>query len=133
METFEVRRDLKISREEALKRVKDIEGIPKYWKGTKELIIKRKDLDKVYAKVKFAFPGSSYYDAIITILDNGLRIEYPKSTFFNGVQENIVTEKELVTKWSINLSLLGLPMKGWILKHFKDGATHALMRINGEL
>ncbi len=133
VERFEVRRELKIPYEEALRRVKNVEEIPKYWHGTRDLKIIKRDGGTYYVKVKLAFPGSSYYDAIITLLDNGIKIDYLSTTFFKGVQQNFVTEKELVSVWELELTTLGSLMKGWIINHFKEGTLHALMRINGEM
>ncbi len=111
-----------------MSRLKDIQSIPKYWKGTREIHITSDDGEIAYADIRFAFPASGKVK--ITRLDNGIRIDYLKGPF-KGFQETVIQGDKLISVWDVNFNWMFKLMENRNVEHFMEGTRHALMRLQG--
>ncbi|BFH73838.1 hypothetical protein SJAV_17820 [Sulfurisphaera javensis] len=112
--------------------IKDPYKIPNYWKGTRELNIKEIGRNIYEGDIKFAFPSSG--KVRIMVDDNSKRviINYLSGPI-RGIHEITIENKQLCSKWSVELSLLLKPMEKRTEEHFKSGTIHAIERIISEI
>lgn len=72
MASFQVEEELKCDKDSVVKKLKDIQAMPQYWKGTREINVLSDDGKIAEAKIRFAFPASG--KVRITRLENGIRL-----------------------------------------------------------
>ncbi|MUM64964.1 SRPBCC family protein [Acidianus infernus] len=131
MITFSVGRKFDVSPQAVWSIVKDVNSIPKYWKGTRELHVD-KIAEGVYeGTVRFAFPSKGRIRLIIDDENRKLTFNYLSGPIkgYNIVE---VKENEIISTWRVKMSLLLTLAESWNAKHFKQGTEHALERIISE-
>ncbi|EZQ04948.1 MULTISPECIES: hypothetical protein [Acidianus] len=128
MVVFTVREKLVTNREDVLNRLMDVNSLPLYWKGTKSIQVIDKDNNKVDVKIRFAFPSTAL--ATITIIGDGIRIDYKKGPF-TGYQITRVKEGYIESMWDIQFTGFFKFLARKSVEHFKKGTQHALQRLQG--
>jgi hypothetical protein len=108
--------------------VKDVNLIPKYWKGIRELEIKKVNENIYEGYAKFAFPSTA--KVRITIYESERKIIME---FLEGVIQgyNIirVNENLIESYWKVNLKPILRIFEAWNKKHFYEGTKNAIERI----
>ncbi|MUN29937.1 SRPBCC family protein [Sulfuracidifex metallicus] len=128
MASFQVEEELKCDKDSVVKKLKDIQAMPQYWKGTREINVLSDDGKIAEAKIRFAFPASG--KVRITRLENGIRIDYLEGPF-KGYQETVVKDGKIVSKWDVKFNWMFRAMEKRNIEHFKEGTKHALLRLQG--
>ncbi|WP_373469045.1 SRPBCC family protein [Acidianus infernus] len=131
MITFSVSKKFDVPPQVVWSIVKDVNSIPKYWKGTRELHVD-KIAEGVYeGTVRFAFPSKGRIRLIIDDENRKLTFNYLSGPIkgYNIVE---VKENEIISTWRVKMSLLLTLAESWNAKHFKQGTEHALERIISE-
>jgi hypothetical protein len=109
-------------------RVSDLDSIPVYWHGTKEIRIS-KEGEKVRAEVVFAFGGRGTAEVTVDPTKRTLTIMYLDGPF-DGTQRVSVGEKTITAEWDVSFRgafrLLG-PANA---SHFQSGTRNALKRLS---
>lgn len=131
MITFSVSRKFNIPSQVVWEIVKDVNSIPKYWKGTRELNVREISKGVYEGEIRFAFPSRG--KVRITVEE-----EYKRLTFFylsgpiKGTNVVEVKDNEITSTWNVKMSLLLKFAESWNSNHFKQGTEHALERIISE-
>ncbi|MFP3218569.1 SRPBCC family protein [Acidianus sp.] len=131
MITFSVSKKFDVSPQAVWNIVKDVNSIPKYWKGTRELHV-NKVAEGIYEGiVRFAFPSKGRIRLIVDDENRKLTFNYLSGPIkgYNIVE---VKENEIISSWRVKMSLLLALAESWNAKHFKQGTEHALDRIISE-
>ncbi|MQL54219.1 SRPBCC family protein [Acidianus ambivalens] len=131
MITFSVSKKFDVSPQAVWNIVKDVNSIPKYWKGTRELHV-NKVAEGIYeGVVRFAFPSKGRIRLIVDDENRKLTFNYLSGPIkgYNIVE---VKENEIISSWRVKMSLLLALAESWNAKHFKQGTEHALDRIISE-
>ncbi|MDT7902190.1 MAG: SRPBCC family protein [Acidianus sp.] len=131
MITFSVSKKFDVSPQAVWNIVKDVNSIPKYWKGTRELHV-NKVAEGIYeGVVRFAFPSKGRIRLIVDDENKKLTFNYLSGPIkgYNIVE---VKENEIISSWRVKMSLLLALAESWNAKHFKQGTEHALDRIISE-
>ncbi|WP_069808028.1 hypothetical protein [Vulcanisaeta thermophila] len=121
--------------ETAWGRLSDVESIPKYWHGHREVTVIERRGNSYYVRIRYAFPAPRNLNighAWINV-DNKTKT----LTFNNvdgpvrGVIKAYVDEagKALVCEYDVDITWWQIPMKWWVRKHFMQGVRDALDRI----
>jgi len=128
---FEVSKSFSLSPSLVWEVVREVKDYPKYWHGTRELNV-REIKDGVFEGVaRLAFPAK--VNVRITVDDGGrkLTVEYLKGVI-RGFHTVEVLEREIKSRWNVDLSLWLKPFEGRVKGHFMAGANNALERILSE-
>lgn len=131
MITFSVSKKFEVPPQVVWKIVRDVNSIPKYWRGTRELHV-NKVAEGVYEGIiRFAFPSKGKIRLIVDDESRRLTFNYLSGPIkgYNVVE---VKEGEITSSWSVKMSLLFAFAERWSAKHFKQGTEHALERIISE-
>jgi len=131
---FQVTRRINAPDEELWRIISDVEGIPKYWHGTKKLRVTGKAENIIYADVQFAFPGpfnKGKVRIMINEADKEVIMEYLSGPF-TGAHRIKVSKGEVISDWDIEFKPLFKLIESWNENHFKQGTEHALERIEQE-
>ena len=115
---------------EIWKRVSAIGEIPKYWHGTRSLLVVGEDRGIAHVKVKFAFGGSGEADISIDESRRTMIVDY-KSGAFTGKQTVTVGEGRVAAAWDVRFRGIYHLASRWNEGHFKSGTVHALERLVG--
>jgi hypothetical protein len=111
--------------------VKDVDDIPGYWRGHREVRARRLEDGSWDLAIRFAFPGPNNRGRARATLDEASRtltLSYVEGPV-KGVVKVYVTEGEIVTEWDVSLAWYLRPLEAWVKRHFMSGAQHALDRI----
>jgi len=115
---------------EVWKRVSAIKEIPKYWHGTRSLLVVGEDNGVVRVKVRFACGGSGEADISIDEIGRTMTIDY-RSGAFTGKQTVTVGEGSVVASWDVRFRGVYRVASKWNEGHFRSGTVHALERLVG--
>lgn len=131
--SFTVERNIgNVSVDELWRRLSDVQSIPKYWHGHREVNVLERDGNSYHVTIKYAFPsifGGNMGKSIITV-DDGM-----KAIKFNNTDGPVlgaitvrIDEKDqrLICEYNVSVSS---PMGGWVRKHFMSGVEHAFDRL----
>ncbi|MCY0882488.1 MAG: SRPBCC family protein [Acidianus infernus] len=131
MITFSVSKKFDVPTQVVWSIVKDVNSIPKYWKGTRELHVDKIEEGVYEGTVRFAFPSKGRIRLIIDDENRKLTFNYLSGPIkgYNIVE---VKENEIISTWRVKMSLLLTLAESWNAKHFKKGTEHALERIISE-
>ena len=113
----------------------DVEAIPRYWRGHREVRVLNRVGNTYMVKIRFAFPGpgnSGIARIEVREEERTVLINYLEGPI-RGYVRNHVSNNALVSQWDIEVKPLFLIMKPWIRRHFINGTTNALTRIINEL
>ncbi|GGP20690.1 hypothetical protein GCM10007981_09790 [Thermocladium modestius] len=135
MMKFQVSKKIDAPDEDIWRIVRDVNGIPKYWHGTRNLTIIGKEGDGIRARVQFAFPGPFNKGEVIINMNEQERevlMNYVKGPF-TGVHKISVRGGEVISYWDVKYKFPFSLIESWNENHFKQGTVHALERIEREL
>ena len=124
---FVERREFLGDPDELWKRVSNIEMIPTYWHGTRELIIKRSE-GKVTAAVVFAFGGRGRAEITTDDAAKTLTLDYVEGPF-KGKQTVAVKEQVIEADWDVTFRGAYRVLGPWNASHFRSGTRNALARL----
>ncbi|AWS00223.1 hypothetical protein [Metallosphaera hakonensis] len=116
-------------REEIWEIVKDINSMPKYWKGIRELNVNQVSHNVFEGSVRFAFPSTSRVR--IQVLDYAVLVSFLNG-ILSGENRIEVGQGELRSTWNVEMPFYMRPFEGRNKEHFMEGAEHALERIIAE-
>ncbi len=120
----------------AWKVVSDVQSMPKYWKGHREVKILNSDANRFRISITFAFPGpGNTGEAEVVVLETERRIviNYVKGPVKGNVTIGVRYEDSKVeTSWDVQVPLYLAPVEPWLKDHFIKGASDALSRIAEE-
>ncbi len=132
---FQVSKKIDAPDEDIWRIVRDVDNIPKYWHGTRNLTIIGRDGGGIRARVQFAFPGPfNRGEVVINVNDEDREVSmnYVKGPF-TGVHRVSVHGGEVISYWDVKYKFPFSLMEAWNENHFKQGTAHALERIELEL
>lgn len=108
-------------------RVSDLDAIPTYWHGTREISVTREG-GKTRAEVVFAFGGKGSAEVTVDDRSRTLTLDYVRGPF-QGKQAVTVKESAVEAEWDVEFrgayKLIG-PMN---VSHFRSGTRNALKRL----
>ena len=113
----------------------DVEAMPRYWRGHREVRVLSRDGNTYMVKIRFAFPGpgnSGIARIEVHEEERTVLINYLKGPI-RGYVRNYVGDNALISQWDVKITPPFLIMKPWIRRHFMNGAKNALARITGEV
>ncbi|BBL47495.1 SRPBCC family protein [Metallosphaera sedula] len=106
--------------------VKDVNSMPNYWKGIRELHINKVSENVFEGEVRFAFPSTSRVR--IEVLDRAVVLHF-LSGILKGTNRIEVRDSTIVSTWKVEMPLYMKPFEGRNKEHFSQGTEHALERI----
>lgn len=108
--------------------VKDLNSVPNYWKGTRELKVKEIEKGIYEGTVRFAFPSTGKIKIVINEQKRTVTFQYLSGTIkgYNFVK---VSRDSLSSRWEVSTLILLKLFEKRISEHFKIGTEHALERI----
>lgn len=116
-------------------RLRDVEHMPMYWHGHREVVVIESSGNEYLARVKFAFPAPGKLNvglAKITIDENdkSITINHLKGPV-RGVVKAWIDEDSgtIACEYDVRVSAWQVPFKWWVRRHFMRGVAHALERI----
>jgi len=121
------RREFSIDPGEVWGRVSNLEAIPMYWHGTKELRVTRTG-KKVAADVVFAFGGKGKAEVTVDDASKTLTIEYLDGPF-RGKQRIMVRDGAVEAEWDVIFNGAVKLLAPWNASHFRSGTKNALRRL----
>ena len=108
-------------------RVRDVDAIPTYWHGTRELRVTARG-DAVSADAVFAFGGKGREEITVDDRTRTMTVKYLSGPF-TGTQRVSVADGEVEAEWDVSFRgafrLVG-PLNA---SHFRSGTRHALERL----
>jgi ribosome-associated toxin RatA of RatAB toxin-antitoxin module len=125
---FQEARKLEGGPAEVWKRVSAVEEIPKYWHGTRSLVVVGGNEGKVHARVRFGFGGSGEADISKDEEKRALTIDY-RSGPFTGKQIVVVGDESITATWDVKFRGIFRVTSKWNEGHFRSGTVHALERL----
>ncbi|ARM75223.1 SRPBCC family protein [Acidianus manzaensis] len=125
---FTVNRTFNCDQDLIWKITKEINSIPKFWKGTRELNVKETSKGTYEGTIRFAFPSTGKVKIIVNDNDKTLTFQYISGPIkgFNIVK---VDKNQISSRWEVSMSLILRLMEKRNAEHFKLGTEHALERI----
>ncbi|MEM0304524.1 MAG: SRPBCC family protein [Saccharolobus sp.] len=108
--------------------VRDVNSIPNYWKGTRELDVKEIKEGVYEGTVRFAVPMRGKVRITVSDNDKILLFDYLKGPII-GYNKVSVGENKIVSEWKVRMTGLLKIMDKWNSKHFMEGTQNALERI----
>lgn len=111
--------------------VKDLNSVPKYWQGTRELNVKEVERGVYEGKIRFAFPSSGNVKIVIDEVKKTLTFHYLDGPF-KGYNIVKVEDYKITSEWKVSMNGFFKLFEGWNYRHFKEGTQRALERIVNE-
>ena len=125
--------ELSVDPGKAWARLSDVGAMPRYWRGHREVEVVEQSGDSALIRVVFAFPGPLNRGLARVRLDHANRclvVEYVDGPF-RGLAKTCVSDRRIVSEWSIEFRGLIKLLAPWVVRHFRKGIRSALMRIAG--
>ncbi|ADX85025.1 hypothetical protein [Saccharolobus islandicus] len=107
---------------------RDVNSIPNYWKGVRELNVKEVDKNVYEGRIRFAFPSSGKVRIIINDDERTLTFEYLDGPI-RGYNKVKLSKGKISSEWRVTMIGLLKLAEGWNRDHFMEGTEHALERI----
>ncbi len=133
---FKVERDIKGYDPNVLwSKLTDIASIPNYWHGHREVEIMESDGNKHRAKIVYAFPAIGKINVGESIIRTDQENKVLSFDNYKGPIKGIIKiwidekENKISCTYDVAMSSLYLPVKSWIVQHFKQGVEHAFDRL----
>jgi uncharacterized protein YndB with AHSA1/START domain len=108
-------------------RVSDIDAIPKYWHGTREIEVTREG-GKTRADVVFAFGGKGSAEVTVDDANRTLILAYLRGPF-KGTQAVTVKEGTVEAEWNVTFKGAYKVVGPFEASHFRSGTRNALKRL----
>ncbi|AKA74342.1 SRPBCC family protein [Saccharolobus solfataricus] len=108
--------------------VRDVNSIPNYWKGVRELNVKEVGKNVYEGKIRFAFPSSGKVRIIVNDDERLITFEYLDGPI-RGYNKVKVSKGKISSEWRVTMSGLLKLIENWNRDHFMEGTEHALERI----
>lgn len=125
---FEVSTQSAASPEDILEVMRSWKDLPKYWHGMREI----RESGGGMFDVRFAFPGEGRMSYICD-KDSFCCTENYHSGPFTGFKRVEISGTQdgtdITVRWDVHLSFKLVLLKGFIVKHFRQGTENALARI----
>jgi len=131
--SFVAERDIgEASVDELWRRLSDVESIPKYWHGHREVNVLQKDGNIYHVTIRYAFPsifGSNIGKSTVLVDEKMKAIKFDNT---DGPVVGTITvridevSRRLVCEYDVSVSS---PMGSWVRKHFMSGVEHAFDRL----
>jgi carbon monoxide dehydrogenase subunit G len=116
--------------------VSDLDGEPKFWKGTKQVRNISKDGNTIVREVTIAFKDSKCMQKVTLFPKERILAEFTEG-IINGTKTISLTPQDGGTKleavWDIKLSGMMGMFTGMVKKHIKSGTEQALESIKQEI
>ena len=115
--------------------VSDLDGEPRFWKGTKEVRNISKEGNVVTREITIAFKDSKCMQTVTLYPKEKIQATFTKG-IINGTKTVTLIPKENVTQleaaWDIKLSGMMGMFTGMVKKHIQSGTEQALQSIKQE-
>ncbi|WP_338602084.1 SRPBCC family protein [Sulfolobus tengchongensis] len=108
--------------------VRDVNSIPKYWRGVRELDVKEVSKNIYEGKIRFAFPSNGRVRITVDENEKSLTFEYLDGPI-RGYNKVKVFKGKIISEWRVRMSGLLRLSENWNKNHFMQGTEHALERI----
>lgn len=125
---FKIERDFKGDPQKLWEVVSNIENIPKYWHGHREINIIKKDNNYVEAYVRFVFPSSAKVRYEINDEKKEVTSIYLEGPF-KGTSKIKIDNEKIINEWDIKFNGIYKLISSWEVNHFKKGSEDALDRL----
>jgi carbon monoxide dehydrogenase subunit G len=116
--------------------VSDLDGEPKFWKGTKQVKNISKDGNTIVREVTIAFKDSKCMQKVTLFPKERILAEFTEG-IINGTKTVSLTPQDDGTRleavWDIKLSGMMGMFTGMVKKHIKSGTEQALESIKQEI
>lgn len=116
--------------------VSDLDGEPKFWKGTKQVKNISKDGNTIVREVTIAFKDSKCMQTVTLFPKERILAEFMEG-IINGTKTINLTPQDGGTRleavWDIKLSGMMGMFTGMVKKHIKSGTEQALESIKQEI
>ena len=112
---------------EVWRRLSNLEAIPTYWHGTREITF-TKSGEKTIANIVFAFGGKGKAEVIVDSQERTLILDHFEGSF-RGRQRTTVKENVIEAEWDVTFNGAFKVLGPWNASHFRSGTKHALMRL----
>lgn len=125
---FEVSSETIASPREIMDVLGNWQTLPQYWHGMREISESTGNM----LLVRFAFPGEGKMSYICDSDSLSCTENYHSGPFTGFKRIDIEpdgSKTRILVRWEVHLSLRLLLLKGFILKHFRQGTESALSRI----
>ncbi|MCH4816034.1 MAG: SRPBCC family protein [Saccharolobus sp.] len=107
---------------------RDVNSIPNYWRGVRELKVKEVNKNVYEGKIRFAFPSSGKVRIIVNDDERTLTFEYVDGPI-RGYNKVKISKGKISSEWRVTMSGLLKLTESWNRGHFMEGTEHALERI----
>ncbi|MFP3262210.1 MAG: SRPBCC family protein [Nitrososphaeria archaeon] len=121
--------------DELWKKLSDIESIPEFWHGHREVKVLERNGNVYKVQIRYAFPsfGNGNLGESIIEVDEKMKVLSFKN-YKGPVKGSIKVwidegEKKMVCVYDVSMSAIYLPTKNWIENHFKQGVERAFDRL----
>ena len=115
--------------------ISDLDGEPRFWKGTKEVRNISKEGNVVTREITIAFKDSKCMQTVTLYPKEKIQATFTKG-IINGTKTVTLIPKENVTQleatWDIKLSGMMGVFTGMVKKHIQSGTEQALQSIKQE-
>jgi carbon monoxide dehydrogenase subunit G len=115
--------------------ISDLDGEPRFWKGTKEVRNISKEGNVVTREITIAFKDSKCMQTVTLYPKEKIQATFTKG-IINGTKTVTLIPKENVTQleavWDIKLSGMMGMFTGMVKKHIQSGTEQALQSIKQE-
>jgi Polyketide cyclase / dehydrase and lipid transport len=109
-------------------RVRDVDSIPKYWHGTRELKVTSRG-ERTLADVVFGFGGKGKEEISVDEAGRTLTIRFLEGPF-RGTQRVTVKGDSVEAEWDVAFRGAFKVISPWNASHFRSGTRHALERLS---
>jgi hypothetical protein len=113
---------------EVWERASDLEAIPSYWHGTKEISLARSG-GETKADLVFAFGGKGKAEISVDEPAMALTLNYVEGPF-RGTQTVTVKGSAIEAEWDVTFKGAFKILGPWNASHFRSGTRNALLRLS---
>lgn len=108
-------------------RLSNLDTIPTYWHGTRELKATTSG-GRTIADIVFAFGGRGKAEITLDSQRRTLAYNYLEGPF-KGTQTVVVKDNVIEAEWDVTFKGAYKVLGPWNASHFRSGTRHALMRL----
>lgn len=121
--------------DELWKKLSDVQSIPKYWHGHREVTVLEKDKNKYKVQIMYAFPSLGNGNVGKSIIEVDDRKKVLSFDNFEGPVKGKIRiwidedKRSIFCTYNVEMSPIYSITKGLIEYHFKQGVEHAFDRL----